>query len=849
MELHAMTENEALMTLSTDPEKGLTGAEAEKRLKSIGKNAITEEKRPSILKRFFAQFSDFMIITLIISAAVSAAVSFFMGEGDLTDPVIILSIVTLNAVIGVIQESRAENAISALKKLTDPKATVIRDGKTQSIATESVAVGDILLLSSGDMVPADARIISCRGLKVNESSLTGEAMPVEKSPGKLSADAHLPDRVNILFSSTLVTEGHARAAVFATGMDTEVGHLAKSLSVTDSGETPLSKRLSSVGRTLALGALFACFIVFILGLLRRFDPFFMFMTSVSLAVAAIPEGLPAIVTVMLAMGVGTMAKKKAVVRNLPAVETLGSATMICSDKTGTLTEGNMKVTGFFGDGEMTLMLAALCSDSDGAGKNGTENAIAACYGDVLSLREKYPRADEIPFSSERKCMVTLNRADGEYFTVIKGAFDVVISKCTHLLSADGKKALTAYEKGRITKECEKAASEGLRIIGVAAKRSSRAIEESGFTFVGTVNLSDPLRPEVKSAVAVCKRAGIGVAIITGDHSATAKKIASELKIGHGEVLTGQEISRMTDSELSEAAKKVRIFARVLPAHKVRIVNAFKKNGHIVAMTGDGVNDAPALKAADIGCAMGKSGTDVAKSAADMVLSDDNFATIVDAVREGRIIYKNIKNAIHFLISSNIGEILVMLLGILMGFGAPLYPIELLWVNLITDSLPAIALGTDKSDSGVMAKKPVDPKKGFFSDGLGADILIEGCLIGALSLAAYSYGRFTLGGGEAAARTMAFCTLSISQLVHAFDVRTPESVFKSKEHNPFLFLAAALGLILQCSVCVIPPLAKVFKTCPLTLTQWCMTALFSLCPLIVSELSKIDKGAKREYNLR
>lgn len=389
---------------------------------------------------------------------------------------------------------------------------------------------------------------------------------------------------------------------------------------------------------------------------------------------------------------------------------------------------------------------------------------------------------------------------------------------------------------------------GLRVLGVAAKRTGRAIDSSGLTFVGTVYLSDPLRPEVKKAVATCKRAGIEVAVITGDHKGTATKVASELKIGRGEVLTGQEISALSDDQLCEKVKKVRVFARVLPEHKVRIVNAFKKNGHIVAMTGDGVNDAPALKAADIGCAMGKTGTEVAKSAADMVLSDDNFATIVEAVREGRIIYRNIKNAIHFLISSNIGEILVMLLGILMGFGAPLYPIELLWVNLITDSLPALALGMDFSGDGVMENKPVDPKKGFFSDGLGADILFEGCLIGALSLAAYSFGRFSVGGGEAAARTMAFCTLSLSQLVHAFDVRTKKSVFKEKNHNPYLFLAAALGVILQCSVCVIEPLASVFRTTFLSAKEWIATALFSLCPLAVSELSKIDKGSKREYNL-
>lgn len=846
MDFHAMTEKEALGVLGTDVVNGLDGSEAEKRLKSVGKNAIAGKARPSLLRRFLSQFSDFMIITLILSAAISAGVSFFMGEGDLTDPVIILSIVILNAVIGVIQEFRAESAISALKKMTDPKATVLRGGKAVKIDSELVALGDILLLSPGDMIPADARIIECSSLCVNESSLTGESAPVKKSTGKLGSDSHLPDRLNCVYSSTLVTEGHAKAAVFATGMDTQVGRLAGIINVTDFEDTPLSKRLASVGKTLALGALFACFIVFLLGLIRRFDPFFMFMTSVSLAVAAIPEGLPAIVTVMLAMGVSSMAKKKAVVRNLPAVETLGSATVICSDKTGTLTEGNMKVTGE--TDPLSLMLAALCSDSDGTLGSGTENSIVSAYGDVAHLREKYPRADEIPFSSERKCMTTLNRSGGEYFTVTKGAFDVIISKCAFFLKGGEKKPLTRFEKERIIAECERAAEGGLRVLGVAAKRTGRAIDSSGLTFVGTVYLSDPLRPEVKKAVATCKRAGIEVAVITGDHKGTATKVASELKIGRGEVLTGQEISALSDDQLCEKVKKVRVFARVLPEHKVRIVNAFKKNGHIVAMTGDGVNDAPALKAADIGCAMGKTGTEVAKSAADMVLSDDNFATIVEAVREGRIIYRNIKNAIHFLISSNIGEILVMLLGILMGFGAPLYPIELLWVNLITDSLPALALGMDFSGDGVMENKPVDPKKGFFSDGLGADILFEGCLIGALSLAAYSFGRFSVGGGEAAARTMAFCTLSLSQLVHAFDVRTNKSVFKEKNHNPYLFLAAALGVILQCSVCVIEPLASVFRTTFLSAKEWIATALFSLCPLAVSELSKIDKGSKREYNL-
>lgn len=840
MEFHSISKEEAIARLKTDSKLGLSSNEAEKRLSDYGKNIITEKKRTSLIRRFLAQFSDFMIITLLVSAAISAALSYLTGENDLTDPIIIIAIVIFNAVIGVIQESRAENAISALKKLTDPKALCIRDGKKVKISAEDIVPGDILCLSSGDMIAADARLISASSFFVNESSLTGESIPEEKNPSAvLPQDAHLPDRVNSVYASSIVTGGRATAVVFATGMNTEVGRLAGIMDSEEALETPLQKKLSKLGKSLALGALLCCFFVFAAGIIKRYDPFFMFMTSVSLAVAAIPEGLPAIVTVMLAMGVSSMAKKKAVIRNLPAVETLGSATIICSDKTGTLTKNEMTVKDVCGAGHESAVLAALCSDSDGKSGSGTDAAIVSFYeGDLNLLKEKYPRVTDIPFSSEKKFMATVNKIDGGYVTIVKGAFDVVLSKSAMVYENGVSVPLSGEKRNKLLKECEKAASLGLRVISVAAKRSGASPDTAGLSYIGSFYLYDPLRPEAKKAVKTCIVAGIEVAMITGDHKDTAIFIAKELGIDKGGVLTGREISSMTQDELKERVKRVRVFARVLPEHKVRIVKAYQSLGHIVAMTGDGVNDAPALKSADIGCAMGKSGTDAARQASDMVLTDDNFATIVSAVREGRIIYKNIKKAAHFLISSNIGEILLMLLGILSGLGAPLLPIQLLWVNLITDSLPAIALGMDRTDDSVMSNRPTNPKESIFSGGVFADILLEGCLIGAVSLAAYCFGRFSIGGGETAARTMAFCTLSISQLIHAFDVRSEKSVFLAKNHNPWLFLAFFSGLFLQCAVCVFPSLATVFSTTPLGIHEILAVALFSLVPFLVSELQKL-----------
>lgn len=844
MNYHAMNLTEAEEKLGTDFKSGLSASEAEKRLKSFGPNRLEEKKPPSLIKRFFSQFSDFCIIVLIISAAISFAVSALNSDKNLTDPLIIMAIVILNAIIGTVQEARAENAISALKRLTDPKAICLRNGKRETVSSEAVVPGDVIFLSAGSMVPADARIIEASDFCVNESALTGESEPVKKNSAAVSPNCSVPERADIVYASSLVTSGHAKAAVICTGMNTHVGHVAKMIGSPVSNETPLSKRLSSVSKLLALGAIFCCFVIFAVGLIKQYDPFFMFMTGVSLAVAAIPEGLPAIVTVMLAMGVSRMARKKAVIRSLPAVETLGSATVICTDKTGTLTLNEMTVACVFENEEATLTLMALASDSDGKSGSGTEAAIVKRYGgDVLRLRSDRPRIAEIPFSSERKRMATVNRINGETVTIVKGAFDSVLERCNRFLCNGCIRPMSPSDKKRLAEQCSASAKKGLRVLSVAAKRSGCFPDEAGLCYIGSLALSDPLRPEAKKAISSCKRAGINVIMITGDHAETAKSIAAELKLKSTETLTGAEIAAMSDEALKKALRRICVFARVLPEQKLRIVNALKADGHIVAMTGDGVNDAPALKAADIGCAMGKSGTDVARAASDMVLTDDNFSTVVQAVKEGRIIYKNIKKAIHFLISSNIGEILLMLAGMLSGLGAVLLPIQLLWVNLITDSLPAIALGMDRADSEIMNERPQNPKKGFFSDGLGADILAEGLLIGAVSIAAYSFGRFSLGGGEGVGRTIAFCTLSISQLVHAFNVRSEKSVFKAENHNKWLIAAAILGLFMQCLVCIIGPLTKIFKTVPLSARQWLAVFLFSLVPLAAEELSKLTKVRK------
>lgn len=839
MDFHSLSDVAALRAESVG-RKGLSENEAEKRKERYGANRLEEPKKPSPVKRFFSQLSDVMILALIVSAGISFIISLLEKTGNFTDTGIILGIVIVNAVIGVIQESRAEAAIDALKKLSVPQAVCLRDGEKRRVPSEDVVPGDILLAEAGDRICADGRILFCEGFTVNESALTGEAHPVEKNAGVVLPEATpLAERINCVYASSEVATGRAAILVSATGMGTEVGRVASLMTRVEREETPLQKKLADVGKKLALGAALCCALVFAVGLLRSFPPLYMLITSVSLAVAAIPEGLPATVTVMLALGVSRMAKKRAVVRHLPAVETLGSAGVICSDKTGTLTTGKMSVAGVFGDRKHVLSGMALCSDADGVIGSPTENALVrACPVKKAMLEAEYPRVSEIPFSSETKYMATVHRTKDGYRTLVKGAADVILPRCT----------MTEDERADAVRACRDMAGRGYRVLALAEKpcRSEKA-ELSDLHFCGLTYLSDPLREGSRSAVRQCRRAGIIVIMITGDHKDTALAAARELGMEEA-VLTGPELSAMTDKELREALRTVRVFARVKPEHKLRIVRTLKAMGHIVAMTGDGVNDAPALRSADIGCAMGGSGTDVARQSADMVLTDDNFATVVEAVREGRILSDNIRKAVRFLLSSNIGEILVMLAGMLLGFGTPLYPIELLWVNLLTDSFPAIALGLDRGDDNVMERPPETPGRSIFSDGLGKTVLAEGLLIGAISLTAFCFGRLTAFGSEAVARTMAFCTLSLSQLVHAMDVHTEKSLLTTKDHNPWLCAACLFCAALQIAVVVIPPLRPVFGTAALTGKQALATALLSLVPFFTSETEKRigDIGKKENF---
>ena len=835
---HCLKKEEVLSLLKSSS-SGLSKEEAEKRLSEYGKNEIKGKKKKSLIKRFFSQFADFSIIALLVASALSYGVSLAGGENDLTEPLIILAIVIINAVIGIVQESRADAAIEALKSMFSPECIVIRDGKKKTLDSALLVPGDIVMLKRGDKVPADLRILSSGSLSADESSLTGESMPVAKEDAVLRKDTPLAERTNCLYSSSLITEGHAVSVVTETGMNTEVGRLAGIINEEKEVKTPLAEKLSKSGKVMALSALFCCVLLFFIGIIKKYDPLFMLMTSVTLAVAAIPEGLSAIVTVMLALSVSMMAKKKAVVRNLSAVETLGSATCICSDKTGTLTENKMTVKEVSGDKNVTLTLMALCSDG---GENPTEKAILMAYGkDKEELDKTYPRIDEIPFSSGRKRMLTVNRTEEGFITVVKGAFDVIFPFCSFLYDGGVKRKLTGSDKERLKKECESMSSKGYRVIAVAVKKTDASDKtEENMTFIGMTSLSDPLRKEAFDAVKICKRAGIRVIMITGDHKNTALSLAKELGIDKGGVLTGEEIDKMSEEEFASNLKRVSVFARVLPEHKVKIVKGLKNQGHIVAMTGDGVNDAPALSGADIGCAMGKTGTEVARSASDMVLTDDNFATIVEAVKEGRGLFRNIKSAIHFLLSSNIGEVFLMMMGFFMGNGAILFPVELLWVNLITDSLPAISLGMDRAEKGIMDEKPKDPKKGFFADGLFTEILLEGLLIGMTAYTAYIYGNAKIGGGEALGRTLAFCTLSISQLIHAFSVRSIGSVFSDKRKNKWLNASFVIGIFLQLLSCSNPFMCRIFKTVSLDFKSVITVFLFALVPFATMEISKLIK---------
>lgn len=898
---HMLSTKEVEKKLGTNIELGLSEKQVEERRQKYGVNQLKEQKKQSILIRFLKQFNDFMIIILLIASVVSAIVSKMEGSNDYFDSIIIIAIVVFNAIMGLIQEAKAEKSLEALKKMSAPTCKVKRQGNVITLKGEEVVPGDIVLLETGNYVPADCRLISSSNLKIEESSLTGETIPVLKeAESLLNEKTALGDMINLAFATTIVVNGHGEAIVTETGMNTKVGKIANMILTNESPETPIQKKLGQVGKSLGIACLIICFLIFVIGIFKKIEPIEMFMTSVGLAVAAIPEGLPAIVTIMLSIGVTKMAKKNSIIRKLPAVETLGSSSVICSDKTGTLTQNKMQVTKIVSlDGEITLngethsnkkieekysnylknsntsakdwqntnstmqnfdkwilSLGAMCTDveiSNQAGKlevtgEPTEMAIvnkALEEGqNKEQLYQAMPRIGDIPFDSNRKMMTTIHKIPNGYRIICKGAPDVLLKKCTKAYTIGNVTKLNGNLTSQIEKQNTQMANQALRVLAIAYLDIEQlpvnldSKMEQDLIYVGLIGMMDPPREGVKEAVTTCRRAGIKTVMITGDHIATAKAIAKDLGILKPQdlAITGEELDKIPEAILKRDIMKYSVFARVTPEHKVKIVSAFQSTGAVVAMTGDGVNDAPALKNADIGIAMGKNGTDVAKNAADMILTDDNFVTIVEAVKQGRNIFDNIKKAVHFLIATNVGEIVTIFLGLLLGLKSPLLAIQLLWINLVTDSLPAIALGLERPDKNIMNRKPIDSKKGIFADGLWWKIFAEGTMLGVLTLVAFSIGNSFYG--VEVGRTMAFLSLGLLELVHSFNIKSDESVFKvGFLENKYLFGAFLLGTLLQIGVVVIPPIADLFKLVPLNSIQWIITIGISILPLFIMEIQK------------
>ena len=865
---HSSSIEEIAKNLKTNINIGLPDDEAQKRFERYGPNNLKEKKKESLFVKFIKQFNDFMIITLIIAAIISAVVSKLNGEADYIDSIIIVAIVIFNAIMGLVQEQKAEKSLEALKKMTAPNAKVRRDGRVQEIDATLVVPGDIVVLEAGNYVPADCRLINSYNLKIEESALTGETIPSLKDSSKiLKENTAMGDLCNMVFATTIVVNGHGEAIVVETGMNTRVGKIAGMIIEDESPETPIQKKLAEVGKILAIACIIICVLIFVIGIFKKIPIIEMFMTSVGLAVAAIPEGLPAIVTIMLSIGVTKMAKKNSIIRKLPAVETLGSSSVICSDKTGTLTQNKMTVTEIrncFGransnERKFILELGTMCTDTTEERINGklgfdgeaTEVAISnAAMEEGVSksfLYDEMKRINDIPFDSKRKMMTTIHKYGNGYRIITKGAPDVLLKRCSNCYSG-GQVVPIFSKKDDINEQNNQMAEKALRVIAVAYKDVEKLPEmqemEKDLIFCGLIGMIDPPREGVKEAVRTCRRAGIKTVMITGDHLQTAKAIAKELGIlKRGDLaIDGETLERMSQHELEQNIMDYSVFARVSPEHKVRIVKAFQSTGAVVAMTGDGVNDAPALKNADIGIAMGKGGTDVAKNAADMILLDDNFVTIVEAVKQGRNIYDNIKKAIHFLISTNIGEIVTIFFGLVLGIKSPLLAIQLLWINLVTDSLPAIALGLEKEEENIMSRLPRNPKKNLFADGLWWKIIIEGAMLGMFTLLAFSIGNrlYSVEVG----RTMAFLTLGILELVHSFNIKSEESIFKiGVLENKYLVGALVLGVILQVIVVVVSPLAQVFSLVPLTGMQWLYTILIAVAPIPIVEIQKAVNGYK------
>ena len=864
---YTLSTKEVEEQMQTNIEFGLNEKQVEDKQNKFGLNKLEEKKRESIVIKFIKQFNDFMIIILIIASIISAVVARLEGSNDYFDSIIIIAIVVFNAIMGLVQEAKAEKSLEALKKMTAPTCRVKRNGKISTIKSEQKVPGDIVLLEAGNYVPADCRLISSSNLKIEESSLTGETVPVLKEANSiLKEKTALGDMVNMAFSTTIVVNGHGEAIVTDIGMNTKVGKIAKMIITNEAPETPIQKKLEEVGKSLGIACLGICLLIFVIGLLKKIEPIEMFMTSVGLAVAAIPEGLPAIVTIMLSIGVTKMAKKNSIIRKLPAVETLGSSSVICSDKTGTLTQNKMQVTkianinGETNDKEYIKWLmgmATMCTDVEISKENGkmeltgepTEKAIVSkALDEGQNKNELYnvmKRVKDIPFDSSRKMMTTIHKMPNGYRVITKGAPDVLLKRCNKVYD-NGNVTTLDYSKTKlIENQNNKMADEALRVLAIAyldipslPSRIDTETVEKNLIFIGLIGMIDPPREGVKEAVATCKKAGIKTVMITGDHIITAKAIAKDLGILRGSdlAITGEELDKIPQSILQKNIMNYSVFARVTPEHKVRIVKAYQSTDAVVAMTGDGVNDAPALKNADIGIAMGKNGTDVAKNAADMVLTDDNFVTIVEAVKQGRNIFDNIKKAVHFLIATNIGEIVTIFLGLVLGLKSPLLAIQLLWINLVTDSLPAIALGLEKPEADIMDKKPRDSKKGIFADGLWQRIITEGTMLGILTLVAFSVGNYLYD--IEVGRTMAFVSLGLLELVHSFNIKSEESIFKvGLFENKYLLGAFILGALLQIVVVVIPSVAEVFKLVPLTQVQWMYTFGISILPLVIMEIQK------------
>lgn len=878
---HTKSTATAARELRTNVEQGLSRSEAARRLKELGPNRLAEGKRISPLVLFINQFKDFMVLVLLVTTGISALL------GEVMDALVILAIVLLNAALGFIQEYRAERSLDALKELTAPHCKVVRDGQWYKVPAQEVVPGDVVILEAGDRVPADGRLINVQSLSIDESTLTGESVPANKAADVLSDPNLTPaDQKNMVFMGTLVTRGIGRALVTATGMDTEIGKIAHHIQSSPETETPLQRRLSQLGKILILGCLVIVAIVFVTGVMQGFPVYKMFMVGVTLAVAAIPEGLPAVVTIALAVGVQRMARRNAIVRQLPAVETLGCATVICSDKTGTLTENKMTaqkvwVDDTLYDVEVTKGLTKVVRDSDSFQRLLTVCALcthaqASKRGDVVGdpteaallrlaldggfdqkkLQAQYKELREIPFDSERKRMSVLSLGPSGYVSLVKGAPDITLRRCTHIRLHGRVVPLDAAFRDRIARQLDAMADEALRVLACAEKvlpgpHVPDGSLEQGLTFLGLVGLIDPPRPEARQAINIARRAGIRTIMVTGDHKKTAAAIGAQLGLltpESSEILTGTEWEMLSEAEQRRQVQKTAVFARVTPSHKLSIVKALQANGEIVAMTGDGVNDAPAVREADIGISMGIQGTDVTREASAMVLTDDNFATIVNAVREGRGIYDNIRKFIRYLLACNVGEVVTMFVATLLGLPLPLIPIQILWMNLVTDGLPAIALGLDAAEEDIMDRPPRSPREGVFARGLHLRILVTGIIISACTLAVFVFSLWYYPGDELKARTLAFTTLVMSQLVYVFQCRSEQhSIFElGLWGNLYLVGAVLISGGMHVAILHHPVLQQLFQTTSLSLDDWLLVSVFSMASLFLDTIWRMVKTSVRKH---